>query len=71
VSTRELAPSVPFLADAGDDVNESSIVVILHYRSLRELLMGDAGNSPKLAVALGASSKAGGGRPKSKRIDVS
>jgi hypothetical protein len=31
-----LAPSLPFLADTGDDVNENSIVVMLHYRGFRE-----------------------------------
>jgi hypothetical protein len=30
------------LADAGDDVNENSIVAMLHYNDFRELLMGDA-----------------------------
>jgi competence protein ComEC len=38
-----LAPSLPFLADTGDDVNENSIVAMLHYRGFRELFMGDAG----------------------------
>jgi competence protein ComEC len=40
-----LAPSMPFLADTGDDVNENSIVVMLRYRAFRELFMGDAGES--------------------------
>jgi beta-lactamase superfamily II metal-dependent hydrolase len=40
-----LAPSLPFLTDTGDDVNENSIVVMLHYRSFRKLFMGDAGES--------------------------
>ena len=37
-----LAPSLPFLADTGDDVNENSIVVMLHANTYRELIMGDA-----------------------------
>jgi competence protein ComEC len=40
-----LAPWLPFLADTGDDVNENSIVAMLHYREFRELFMGDAGES--------------------------
>jgi beta-lactamase superfamily II metal-dependent hydrolase len=40
-----LAPSLPFLADTGDDVNENSIVVMLRYRGFRELFMGDAGEA--------------------------
>jgi len=40
-----LAPQLPFLADTGDDVNENSIVVILHYGRFRELFMGDAGEA--------------------------
>ena len=40
-----LAPSMPFLADTGDDVNENSIVVMLRYRGFRELFMGDAGEA--------------------------
>jgi competence protein ComEC len=40
-----LAPLLPFLADTGDDVNENSVVTMLHYRSFRELFMGDAGES--------------------------
>jgi competence protein ComEC len=40
-----LAPSLPFLADTGDDVNENSIVVMLSYRGFRELFMGDAGEA--------------------------
>jgi beta-lactamase superfamily II metal-dependent hydrolase len=38
-----LAPSTPFLADTGDDINENSIVAMLRYRNFRELFMGDAG----------------------------
>jgi competence protein ComEC len=38
-----LAPAEPFLADTGDDVNENSIVAMLHYGAYRELFMGDAG----------------------------
>jgi beta-lactamase superfamily II metal-dependent hydrolase len=40
-----LAPSMPFLADTGDDVNENSIVIMLHAGSFRELFMGDAGEA--------------------------
>jgi beta-lactamase superfamily II metal-dependent hydrolase len=40
-----LAPAMPFLADTGDDVNENSIVVMLHYGGFRELFMGDAGEA--------------------------
>jgi competence protein ComEC len=40
-----LAPSLPFLADTGDDVNENSIVVMLHAGAFRELFMGDAGEA--------------------------
>jgi beta-lactamase superfamily II metal-dependent hydrolase len=40
-----LAPSEPFLADTGDDVNENSIVVMLHSGRFRELFMGDAGEA--------------------------
>jgi hypothetical protein len=36
---------LPFPADTGDDVNENSIVTMLHYRSFRELFMGDSGES--------------------------
>jgi competence protein ComEC len=40
-----LAPSLPVLADIGDDINENSIVAMLHYNNFRELFMGDAGES--------------------------
>jgi competence protein ComEC len=40
-----LAPQLPFLADTGDDVNENSIVVMLHDGRFRELFMGDAGEA--------------------------
>src|SRR5580658_2961299 len=40
-----LAPSLPVLADTGDDINENSIVAMLHYNNFRELFMGDAGES--------------------------
>lgn len=40
-----LAPAVPFLADTGDDVNENSIVAMLHSNGFRELFMGDAGEA--------------------------
>jgi len=40
-----LAPSMPVLADTGDDINENSIVAILSYNNFRELFMGDAGEA--------------------------
>ena len=40
-----LAPSLPVLANTGDDINENSIVAMLHYNNFRELFMGDAGES--------------------------
>jgi competence protein ComEC len=45
-----LAPARPFLADTGDDVNENSIVAMLHYRrpggrEFRALFTGDAGEA--------------------------
>ena len=40
-----LAPSMPFLADTGDDVNENSIVAMLQYSRFRELFRGDAGEA--------------------------
>jgi beta-lactamase superfamily II metal-dependent hydrolase len=40
-----LAPSLPFLSDTGDDVNENSIVVMLRADGFRELFMGDAGEA--------------------------
>jgi beta-lactamase superfamily II metal-dependent hydrolase len=44
-----LAPSLPILADTGDDVTENSIVTRLTYRAgarvFRELFMGDAGEA--------------------------
>ena len=45
VTLEVLAPSMPFLADTGDDVNENSIVVMLHADGFRELFMGDAGEA--------------------------
>jgi beta-lactamase superfamily II metal-dependent hydrolase len=40
-----LAPSLPVLADTGDDINENSIVAMLHHNGFSELFMGDAGES--------------------------
>jgi hypothetical protein len=40
-----LAPSMPLLSDAGDDVTENSIVVMLRYGMFRELFLGDAGEA--------------------------
>ena len=40
-----LAPSLPVLADTSDDIDENSIVAMLHYNDFRELFMGDAGES--------------------------
>jgi competence protein ComEC len=48
-----LAPSVPFLADTGDDVNENSIVAMLRYHHFRELFMGDAGESSEARLLAG------------------
>ena len=48
-----LAPSMPFLADTGDDVNENSIVVMLRYGSFRELFMGDAGEASEARLLAG------------------
>ena len=45
VTLEVLAPSMPFLADTGDDVNENSIVVMLRAHGFRELFMGDAGEA--------------------------
>jgi beta-lactamase superfamily II metal-dependent hydrolase len=42
---RVLAPSLTFLANTGDDVNENSIVVMLRYDGSRVLFMGDAGEA--------------------------
>jgi competence protein ComEC len=40
-----LAPSMPFLSDTGDDVNENSVVLMLRAGGFRELFMGDAGEA--------------------------
>jgi len=59
-----LAPSRPFLADTGDDVNENSIVSMLHYRrpdgrEFRALFTGDAGeNREAQLLAAGADLRA-------------
>jgi competence protein ComEC len=45
VKLEVLAPSMPLLADTGDDVNENSIVVMLRADGFRELFMGDAGEA--------------------------
>jgi len=50
VTFEVLAPSRPLLADTGDDVNENSIVAMLHYRrpdgrEFRALFTGDAGEA--------------------------
>ena len=55
------APQRPFLADTGDDVNENSIVAMLHYRrpdgrEFRALFTGDAGESARSATARDAAS---------------
>jgi competence protein ComEC len=49
-----LSPSLPFLVDTGDDVNENSIVVMLHYHGFRELFMGDAGEASEARLLAGA-----------------
>jgi competence protein ComEC len=53
-----LAPSQPFLADTGDDVNENSIVAMLHYRrpdgrEFRALFTGDAGEAREAQLLTG------------------
>jgi beta-lactamase superfamily II metal-dependent hydrolase len=48
-----LAPSMPFLADTGDDVNENSIVVMLRYGGFRQLFMGDAGEASEARLLAG------------------
>jgi competence protein ComEC len=45
VTLEILAPSLPVLADTGDDINENSIVAMMYYGDFRELFMGDAGES--------------------------
>ena len=45
-----IAPSTPFLAETGDDVNENSVVLMLHYLSFRELFMGDAGEASEAGL---------------------
>ncbi len=45
-----LAPSMPFLAETGDDVNENSIVVMLSYQAFSELFMGDAGEASESRI---------------------
>lgn len=46
-----LAPSLPVLANTGDDINENSIVAMLRYHAFHELFMGDAGNSIDFSTA--------------------
>jgi competence protein ComEC len=53
-----LAPGRPFLADTGDDVNENSIVAMLHYRrpdgrEFRTLFTGDAGEARESQLLAG------------------
>ena len=61
-----LAPSLPVLADTGDDINENSIVAMLHYNDFRELFMGDAGESSEARLlASGADLRADVRRPSS------
>ncbi len=52
-----LAPSFPFLADTGDDINENSIVTRLTYidgsLTFRELFMGDAGEASESRLLAG------------------
>ena len=54
VSLEVLAPSLPFLTDTGDDVNENSIVIMLRYRVFRELFMGDAGEASETRLVAAA-----------------
>jgi beta-lactamase superfamily II metal-dependent hydrolase len=38
-----LSPCGPAFSDGANDVNEKSLVVLVEYRTLRALFMGDAG----------------------------
>jgi len=62
VSLNVLAPSLPFLADTGDDVNENSIVVMLHYRDFHELFMGDGRRSERSSTTRAGRRPSSGGR---------
>ncbi len=73
VTLEVLAPSTPFLADTGDDVNENSIVVILRAYSFRELFMGDAGEASEarlLAAGIDLRADAGIGATESQRVNA-
>jgi beta-lactamase superfamily II metal-dependent hydrolase len=50
-----LAPSLPLLADTGDDINENSIVAMLHYNGFRELFMGVPASQAKRVSSQAAS----------------
>jgi len=54
VTLRFLAPSEPYIADSGDDVNENSIVVMLEYEAFRALFMGDAGQNTEARLLAGS-----------------
>jgi beta-lactamase superfamily II metal-dependent hydrolase len=53
VTLEVLAPSMPFLADTGDDVNENSIVAMLRYGSFSEVFMGDADEASETRLLAG------------------
>ncbi len=43
VILRFIGPSLPFLANTGNDINDNSIAFVLEYKSFRMLFTGDAG----------------------------
>src|SRR6185503_13627134 len=43
VTLRFVGPSLPFLANTGNDINDNSIAFVLEYRQFRILFTGDAG----------------------------
>ena len=47
VSLHFLGPSLPFIADSRNDINENSVAFILRYRSFCMLFTGDAGAEPR------------------------
>lgn len=45
MTLRFLGPSLPFLANTGNDINDNSIAFILQYGSFLMLFTGDAGTA--------------------------
>jgi competence protein ComEC len=43
ITLRFIGPSLPFLAQTGNDINDNSIAFVLEYRHFRMLFTGDAG----------------------------